>query len=71
MLDLKALLGESNGDDFYLQESLVEQYRCDFYIPNARLVIEINGKEHFYPYTYKKNQFTLVKTKMLRGNGQC
>ena len=38
----------------------------DFYVPEARLVFEINGKDHFYPYTYKKNNVTNFKSKVLR-----
>lgn len=31
-------------------------------------MIEINGVNHFYPYTRKPNQYTQFKTKLLRGN---
>ena len=41
-------------------------FLVDFYVPAARLVFEINGKDHFYPYTYKKNNVTNFKSKLLR-----
>jgi very-short-patch-repair endonuclease len=43
-------------------------FRADFYIPEVRLVLEINGVNHFYPYTRKPIQYTQFKTKLLRGN---
>ena len=41
-------------------------FLVDYYIPQARLVFEINGKDHFYPYTYKKHNVTNFKSKLLR-----
>ena len=41
-------------------------FLVDYYIPQARLVFEINGKDHFYPYTYKKENVTNFKSKVLR-----
>jgi very-short-patch-repair endonuclease len=43
-------------------------FRTDFYVDYARLLIEINGVQHFYPYTRKPHQFTTFKNKVLRGN---
>jgi len=43
-------------------------FRTDFYVEYARLIIEINGVQHFYPYTRKPHQFTQFKNKVLRGN---
>lgn len=45
-------------------------FLVDFYVPTARLVVEINGKDHFYPYTYKKNNTTNFKSKLLREYGK-
>ena len=42
----------------------------DYYLPQARLVFEINGKDHFYPYTFKKNNVTNLKSKLLREWGR-
>lgn len=38
----------------------------DFYLPKEKVVLEINGKDHFYPYTYKKNNTTTLKTNIIR-----
>lgn len=44
-------------------------FKTDFYIPSAKLAIEINGKSHFYPYTTRFNNFTNMKNKVVRGVG--
>ncbi len=41
-------------------------FMIDYYLPQARLVFELNGNDHFYPYTYKKNNVTDFKSKLLR-----
>ena len=33
------------------------------------MVIEINGKNHFYPYSTRYSNFFNMKTKILRNNG--
>ena len=38
-------------------------------IPSMRTVVEINGMNHFYPYTRQMNNITKLKTKMLSRNG--
>lgn len=55
----------------YKEEELLEDalYKADFYIPKARLAIEINGKSHFYPYTTRFNNFTNMKMKGLKQAG--
>ena len=53
--------------NFLQKDTRVEgMFMCDMYIPQARLVIELNGKGHFYPYTYKKDNMTNAKSKILR-----
>lgn len=44
-------------------------FKADFYVPQANLAIEINGKSHFYPYSTRFNNFTNLKNKMIRNNG--
>ena len=55
----------------YNEEYLVEDalFKTDFYIPSAKLAIEINGKTHYYPYTTRFNNFTNLKMKTLRQAG--
>lgn len=43
-------------------------FQCDFYIPSHKLVLELNGQDHFYPYTKKNTQRTLLKSVLLRHN---
>lgn len=47
---------------------MAELFRADFYIEDASLAIDINGVQHFYPYSRQPHQFTRFKTKLLRGN---
>jgi hypothetical protein len=55
--------------DFFKEEQVVDDlFRADFYIDNLNLAIDINGVQHFYPYTTRPHQFTRFKTKLLRGN---
>ena len=42
----------------------------DFFIPQARIVFEVNEKDHFYPYTFKKDNVTNFKSKLLREYGK-
>ena len=67
-LHLKDLNG-GKGSEIYHEEYQVEYFVADFFVPKANLIIEINSKQHFYPYTYKKDQVTNFKTKLLRCNG--
>jgi RAP domain len=53
-------------EEYMLEDSL---FKVDFYIPSAKLVIEINGKNHFYPYSTRFNNFTNMKSKTIRANG--
>ncbi len=55
----------------YSEEYLIEDslFKTDFYIPSAKLAIEINGKTHYYPYTTRFNNFTNLKMKTLRNQG--
>ena len=49
------------------QEYLLENiFTVDFYMPEARLVFEVNGKTHFYPMTYRQSNATKYKSKLLR-----
>jgi len=67
---LLEIMSENGFSTFrFLEESKVGGlFRADFYIPEVRLIIEINGVQHFYPYTRKPTQYTQFKTKLLRGN---
>lgn len=40
-------------------------YVVDFFVPKSKLCIEINGMNHFYPYTKKFSQLTNIKHKVL------
>lgn len=40
--------------------------RTDFYIPSARLSIEINGRNHYYPLSTKYSNFFNLKNKLLK-----
>jgi very-short-patch-repair endonuclease len=43
--------------------------RSDFYIPEHKFIIEINGRSHYYPYSTKYNNYMNFKTKMFRNQG--
>ena len=49
---------DGKESELYHEEYQVEYFVADFYVPKANLIIEINSKQHFYPYTYKKDQVT-------------
>lgn len=71
--DLQGLKKTSSdcSDVWYMSEHRLEDmFLVDFYVPEARLVFEVNGMDHFYPYTYKKNNVTNFKSKLLREWGQ-
>ena len=53
------------------EEKLLQNalFKADFFIPEANLAIEINGKSHFYPYTTRFNNFTNLKNKLIRSCG--
>jgi very-short-patch-repair endonuclease len=53
------------------EEKFLERggYKTDFYLPEANLAIEINGKSHFYPYSTRFNNFTNMKLKILLNEG--
>ena len=50
-----------NRSEIYHEEYQVEYFVADFFVPKANLIIEINSKQHFYPYTYKKDQVIHMK----------
>lgn len=68
-LAIREALGELKKD--YNEEHLIEDtlFKTDFYVPSAKLAIEINGKTHYYPYTTRFNNFTNLKMKSLRSSG--
>jgi very-short-patch-repair endonuclease len=43
--------------------------RPDFFLPQANLAIEINGRSHYYPMSTRYNNYTNLTTKLLRMNG--
>jgi very-short-patch-repair endonuclease len=55
----------------FKEETLLEDalFKSDFYLPKSKLVIEINGKSHFYPYTTRFNNFSNLKMKSLYHEG--
>jgi very-short-patch-repair endonuclease len=55
----------------FVEEHLLEDalFKCDFYVPKAKLVIEINGKSHFYPYSTRFNNFSNLKLKSIYHEG--
>ena len=56
------------GKEFMEEHSLEDAlFKCDFYLPKAKLAIEINGKSHYYPYTTRFNNFSNLKMKSLYG----
>lgn len=64
---LNDLLGSSEHyrEELYLEDALVQP---DFYVPSAKLCIEINGKNKFYPYSTRYNNFTNFKHKITIAN---
>lgn len=42
----------------------------DYFIPEARLIFEVNSKLHFYPGTQKKDNLTKFKSCIYREFGQ-
>ena len=58
-------------EEFYHTEKEAgDLYTIDYYFPKFNKVIELNGMEHFYPYSKIKNNFTNLKTKLLNVNGK-
>lgn len=67
----RALKAISPREGTVLREHHLEQmFYVDFYLPERHTVVEINGKNHFYPYTYKKENVLNLKAKILRGNAK-
>lgn len=64
--EVLAELKKDYNEEYLLEDSL---FKTDFYIPSAKLAIEINGKTHYYPYTTRFNNFTNLKMKTLRTQG--
>jgi very-short-patch-repair endonuclease len=54
------------NEEYLIEDAL---FKTDFYIPSAKLAIEINGKTHYYPYTTRFNNFTNLKMKTMRHAG--
>lgn len=61
---------KSMGVEF-AEEKMLEDalFKTDFYIPQAKLAIEINGRSHYYPYSTRFNNFFNLKSKILRNKG--
>ena len=61
---------EANNVKF-IEETALEDalYSPDFYLPEQKVVIEINGNHHFYPYTTRFMNFTNARNKIMRGKG--
>eukprot|EP00347_Sterkiella_histriomuscorum_P023621 403333962 len=63
---LTAMLGQDGfREELYLEDSLIQP---DFYIPKSKLCIEVNGKNKFYPYSTRYNNFTNFKHKIALHN---
>lgn len=62
---LKDILGSETryNEECLLEDTLVSP---DFYIPEARLCIEINGRNKFYPYSTRYNNFLNFNHKLLK-----
>ena len=56
-------MGKEFKEEHTLDKAL---HKTDFYLPKANLAIEINGKNHFYPYSTRFNNFTNLKQKFYR-----
>lgn len=63
---LKSVVGEGNFEEETYQ--LDGMIRPDFYVPKARLMVEINGKSKYYPYTTKYNNFLNLNHKLTLQN---
>jgi len=44
-------------------------YTPDFYLPELKLAIEINGNNHYYPYSTRFMNFTNARNKVMRHYG--
>lgn len=64
--DLLTDMGVHFEEEYNSEETLSS---LDFYIPEARLAIEINGRNHYYPFSTRYNNFTNFKSKMLKSSG--
>lgn len=53
--------------DFFASEyDLSEMFAADFYIKPCKVVLEVNARRAFYPYTGKENQKLQWKSKLIR-----
>lgn len=59
-------MGVEFREEMMLEDAL---FKSDFFIPKAKLLIEINGRSHFYPYSTRFNNFYNLKTKIIRSKG--
>ena len=59
-------IGKDFKEEHMLEDAL---FKCDFYLPKAKLCLEINGKSHFYPYSTRFNNFSNLKMKSLYHEG--
>ena len=62
---LKLRRKQLKGYQFYRQK-IVEGYIVDFYCPRARLIVELDGGQHYGPEEMAKDR---VKDQYLRGQG--
>lgn len=55
----------------FIEETALDDalYSPDFFLPEQRVCIEINGNHHFYPYTTRFMNFTNARNKIMRGLG--
>lgn len=55
----------------FIEETALDDalYSPDFFLPEKRVCIEINGNHHFYPYTTRFMNFTNARNKIMRGFG--
>lgn len=67
---LESYFGESSADEFQ-EEPFMEDclYNPDFLIPKHKLVIEVHGKNKFYPYSRTFNNFASSKNRTYRARG--
>jgi hypothetical protein len=60
------IIKDMDIEQFYQSEVAVDGlFRSDFYFPSLRMVLEVNGVDHFYPYVSQSCNYTNFKTKIL------
>ena len=63
---LTGLVGSDFEEEKFVDDIL---HSPDFFVPSKKLVIEVNGRSKFYPYTDHKNNFLQFKTKLIVKSG--